>query len=324
MAKPGLRVGLFGKVSSHPDFVRFNAGGLLARAFDQWIAEGLVELRQRAGADWESVFDLARPLAFVFRQGSGREALVGWCGPGRDAGGRRYPVTLFAEATLDRGGNTFAHLPTAFSGFLAAAAVQGQRARLEGIDDTESARIPLLANLLPEKPVEVEREFDEYLSDVTMGSFWRGVFGDFNDRRKYLVIKNIFGALAPLRGLEPGRARAVLRLPVSGGHEDAARQIGVWILMARAILGAKGLSEATVFWDHEPGEAGGTGHLIFQPLRPQHWIPLVARDLAVDGLWDVAQIGAERIATVHEEIGPEVTQALDSPDLRIQDFIARV
>jgi len=157
-----------------------------------------------------------------------------------------------------------------------------------------------------------------------MGSFWREVLGDFGDRRKYLVIKNIFAALAPLRGLEPGRIRVILRLPVAGGHPAAARQIGIWILVARAILGTRGLSEATAFWDHEPDAGGGYGHLIFQPLRPFHWVPLVARDLAVDTLWDTVRTGAERLDTVHEEIGPEVSRALESPDLLMREFIARI
>ncbi|MEW5876334.1 MAG: type VI secretion system-associated protein TagF, partial [Candidatus Zixiibacteriota bacterium] len=114
-------VGLFGKVPSHPDFVRLNAGSPLARSLDSWMQEGLSQMRVQLGEGWEAAFDRSQPLYFVYRDKDPSEVLVGVCRPGRDQSGRRYPFSIFAQMKLGRGGAGLHLLPYACGRFLKAA-----------------------------------------------------------------------------------------------------------------------------------------------------------------------------------------------------------
>ena len=241
-------IGLFGKLPSHPDFIRLNAGSPLARAIDQWFQEGMSSLRLQVGDGWESVFDRAVPVFFVYRDRDASSALVGVSRPSRDQTGRRYPFSIFSHVQLGRNGKEFHVLPMAYARFLKAARRMLETDCADGIDNAKAARVMNLASTLPQNLVEFETKFNHFVGQTTMESFWQTLFPEFHDQRKYLVIKNLFSALVPRRGQDSSRFTFSLHLPTAAGMDAVVEQIGVWCSLCRGALGGKGLEQASVFW----------------------------------------------------------------------------
>lgn len=101
MSAPGgaRRLGLFGKMPAHGDFVR--RGDLPASfcaPWDAWLQAGIAAARAAIGEErWESVWDAAPAWRFALPAGAcGPDAAAGVLLPSRDAVGRRFPLTLAA------------------------------------------------------------------------------------------------------------------------------------------------------------------------------------------------------------------------------------
>ncbi|MEW5702025.1 MAG: type VI secretion system-associated protein TagF [Candidatus Zixiibacteriota bacterium] len=321
--KPVAPVGLFGKLPSHPDFVRLNAGGALPRALDTWFAEGLLEMR-RTGAAWEVRFDVSPPIFFIFRGGPGTDVLVGVCRPGRDRSGRRYPFAIFAQETLERGGRGLHLIPVGHTPFLLAASRLATGECADGIDDQRAGRILALTTALPQNPVEVGRRFTDHLRSVTMGSFWRDVFGDTEDPRKYLIIKNLFAALGPWRGADPARMNMIIKFPLSPAATGSFLQTAIWLLLVRAIVGEETLSQAVVFWHDAVGAERMGCYLLLHPPASSVFPMVFVPSGRNDNLWDLAQIGGSDPMAARTALSGDLLVALDSPSYPIQEFIERI
>ncbi len=317
-------VGLFGKLPSHPDFVRMNAGSPLARVLDTWMQEGLSAMRTQMGNGWEAAFDHAAPLCFVFRSKDPAEALVGVCRPGRDHGGRRYPFLIFAHAALGRGGSAFHVVPQGYAMFLNAARRIAVVDCADGIDNHRAAQIMNLASILPQNLVESQQRFDRYLSDVTMESFWRGLYGDFQDRRKYLVVKNVFATLAPRRGHDVSRFGFAMRMPTSGDPDQVGLQTATWLRLCQATLGGNPLDQSVLFW-FAGGEGSPTGcYLFFRAPASNMFSYLFAPQTLHDSIWNIETMGSDRLDTARDQLGESVASALDMPNMSLKDFIRAV
>lgn len=320
----GPLVGLFGKLPSHPDFVRMNAGSPLARVLDTWMQEGLSVMRTQLGNGWEAAFDQAAPLCFAFRSKDASEALVGVCRPGRDHGGRRYPFLIFAHASLGRGGAAFHVVPQGYAVFLKAARRIAVVDCAEGIDNHRAAQIMNLASILPQNLVESQQRFDRYLTDVTMESFWRGLYGDFQDRRKYLVVKNVFATLAPRRGHDVSRFGFAMRMPTSSDPDQPGLQAATWFRLCQATLGGNPLDQSVLFW-YPGGESSPTGCLLFFRAPSPSMLPsLFVPQAAHESIWNTETMGSDHLDSARDELGESVAAALDSPRLSLREFIRAV
>ena len=322
--KPAAPVGLFGKLPSHPDFVRFNASGPLPRALDTWLSEGLIEMRRQASNNWESEFDRAVPFFFIFRNGAGTDSLVGVCRPGRDQSGRRYPFTIFAQVTLERGGRGLHLIPMGYAPFLLAARRLAVSECADGIDNERTGRILALTTALPQNPVEVNRRFADHWRGVTMESFWRGVLGDFDDRRKYLVIKNLFTALAPWRGGDPARMNMILRFPAPQTAATAFLQTATWPLLVQAVVGEETLAQTVLFWHDEASSTTAGCYLSFHSPASEALPLLFLPSGTSENLWDLARIGDPRADDARAALGTAIVSALDTPSYTMKDFVERI
>jgi type VI secretion system ImpM family protein len=322
MASP--LIGLFGKLPSHPDFVRLNAGGPLARVLDTWMQEGLSAMRGQLGNGWEATFDRAAPVCFAFRSKDSSEVLTGICRPGRDQGGRRYPFLIFAHVQLGRGGSGFHVVPQGYAVFLKAARRIAVVDCADGIDNQKAARIMNLASILPQNLVESQQRFDRYLNDVTMESFWRGLYGDFQDRRKYLVIKNVFATLAPRRGHEASRFGFAMKMPTSSDPDQAGIQTSTWFRLCQAALGGNSLDQSILFWT-AGSDATATGCLLFfRPPTSSMLLPILVPDAPEESIWDMETMGSDRLDSARDDLGEAVSAALDSPHMPLKEFVRAV
>jgi type VI secretion system ImpM family protein len=317
-------VGLFGKLPSHPDFVRMNAGSPLARALDTWMQEGLSAMRAQMGSGWEAAFDRASPVFFAFRSKDPSQALVGICRPGRDRGGRRYPFLVFAQIQLGRGGSAFHVVPQGYALFLKAARRMAVVDCADGIDNQRAAQIMNLASILPQNLVESQQRFNRYLSEVTMESFWRGLYGDFHDRRKYLVMKNVFATLAPRRGHDVSRFGFAMRMPTSNDLDQAGLQTAAWFRLCQAALGGDPLEQSVLFWFAGGTSPAGGCYLFFRPPAPASLPSVLVPETDHESIWNMETMGSDRLAQARDELGEPTATALDAPNMPLMDFMRAV
>ena len=314
-------VGLFGKLPSHPDFVRLNAGGALARSLDVWMQEGLSQMRAEIGESWESTFDQAPPLYFAYRDKDPSEVLIGVCRPGRDQTGRRYPFSIFAYVHLGRGGAGIYAVPAGYARFLKAARRLALVDCAQGIDNQCAASIMSLSSMLPQNMVEFRSRLDRYLNDITMESFFGGLYSDFHDHRKYLVMKNLFAALAPRRGQDPMRLGFTLHLPTASDLDSAVAQSAIWYLLCEAVLGGASLTQSLMFWYADAPTAARGCYMFFHPPTPASLTYLLAPERDNGKLWKLETLGANKADEARAQLGDRIVTALDTPQNTMKDFI---
>lgn len=319
-----INTGLFGKTPMYADFIRVNAGSPAARAWDEWLNRSLAEMRRLEGEDWEVIFDAAAPLQFVGRPSHDhRQILAGHIHPSRDASGRRFPLTIFCELQLDRLGRGIQVLPFALKRFLESAA---EVARGASERDLDSSAIRSMSSLVPENPVELGRAMADHLREITMESFWSGLFGSTDDPRKYLSIKNIFGILAPLRGYDPQRLSMGLRFPGTPLESPIppGLSMATWASLSRAVIGDESMSASWIFWRSASAIQRPGCFLFFRTPTPGALTTMLDPGHAMDTIWDVETLGNDRIVEARDALGPAITGVLDSPRLPLLEFIQRV
>ena len=90
-AAPYFPAMCFGKLPAFGDFVRHNAGGRDALAFDQWLQQGLYPARLQLGHAWESSFRAAPSYNFLFSPENSEGFLLGLLQPSHDRGEQTAP-----------------------------------------------------------------------------------------------------------------------------------------------------------------------------------------------------------------------------------------
>lgn len=207
----------FGKIPEHGDFVRYNADGAAAREFDTWFREGLHASRSRLGHSLKSVAQTAGPQRFVFCPTTTPVLLFGVMQMSEDATGRTYPFVVATEVPrTEWSGLSMAHLPVSSVSFLDSAEALVTDAVAGNV-----TRSSLKKRLLEVDPRKVgsdavgEHEAVRFLDLMTFKGLAEGIWGSFDDSRKYLLFKNLSDALAPLRGQIPARFSLGLRFPIA-------------------------------------------------------------------------------------------------------------
>lgn len=207
----------FGKIPEHGDFVRYNADGAAAREFDTWFREGLHASRSRLGHALKSIARKAGPQRFVYCPTTAPVLLFGVMQMSEDATGRTYPFVVATEVLrTEWSGLSMAHLPVSSVSFLDSAEALVEDAVAGNV--TRSSLRELLLNVDPRKvgsDAVGEHEAVRFLDLMTFKGLAEGIWGSFDDSRKYLLFKNLADALAPLRGHIPARFSLGLRFPIA-------------------------------------------------------------------------------------------------------------
>jgi len=320
-----VNVGLFGKTPMQPDFVRYNAGSASARAWDEWMNASLQDMRRLGNQEWESAFDAAPPLNFIARPtADNRQVLAGHIRPSHDETGRRYPLTVFCEFQLDRQGRGIQSLPYSLEPFLNAAASFATSCATRSPDN---AILKAMETLVPENPGESsERAMTDTLRDVTMEELWLCLFGAFDDPRKYLCIKNLFGTLAPLRGHDPQRLAMGLRFPGAAinGAATPSFVATAWAILSKAVVGEESLSRSWLFWERAPHTGHPSVHLFFRTPSANTLSAVLNPESASESIWDIESTDAHRINEARDALGPAITSVLDTPRFPVLEFIQRI
>lgn len=319
MAVVTSQIGFFGKLPAYPDFVRQNAGGPLARALDNWIHEGVAQMNVQGGSDWQARFDAASPKNFVYHTDDPSKLLVGVFAPSRDKSGRRYPFSLFANASPGKNGRHVHLIPEAYSVFLKATA-----RLLNNLDtvaaELRSGKVSGFATTLPQNLFEYDRRFSRLLELQKTADFWSETIGDFSNPAKYLVMKNLLSTLVPLRGKDLRKFELCLALPLSAYPAAQGFQITIWLMLCRGVL--KHLVNSMVaFWDARQDEKPARLYLFFRSPGPRYLSSLVDPQSAGDLIWDMATLGAEKIGDAKTKLPADLVSLLDNGELPIGSFL---
>jgi type VI secretion system protein ImpM len=102
MDDPGPRIGFFGKIPSHGDFVRHAFPSELSKRWDSWLQAGLRHSRETLGDDWLDAY-LSSPIwRFCLSAGlCGKSQWLGAMMPSVDRVGRCFPLTVVRELPAD-------------------------------------------------------------------------------------------------------------------------------------------------------------------------------------------------------------------------------
>lgn len=92
------RIGFFGKIQSHGDFLSEGLDRDLIGALDGWVQAGMHACADAFASRWNSVFSASPPLRFITERGIwGPNAYAGVLLPSRDRVGRNYPLVVLAQ-----------------------------------------------------------------------------------------------------------------------------------------------------------------------------------------------------------------------------------
>ncbi|MBA5800646.1 type VI secretion system-associated protein TagF [Rhizobium changzhiense] len=92
------RIGFFGKLPSHGDFVSMGLASPLQAALDAWLQAGLQEAHHELGEGWERRFRAMPVWRFIIERGLwGSATIAGVLLPSLDRVGRSFPLVIAAQ-----------------------------------------------------------------------------------------------------------------------------------------------------------------------------------------------------------------------------------
>lgn len=92
------RIGYFGKLPVHGDFIKLADDQPVLGMLDEWLAQ--VMTRLPADARWKLNYDAMAPASFAFVGPGRRHALAGHLVASRDSSGRRFPFLMMRTVDL--------------------------------------------------------------------------------------------------------------------------------------------------------------------------------------------------------------------------------
>jgi type VI secretion system ImpM family protein len=227
----------YGKLPNFSDFVRHNASGAEVRALDRWIQEGLYAAAHHFDRGWNEAYERTPAYRFVFSPDDSAHFLIGVLQPSRDRSERKYPFCV----ALTRGKNIYESkssplVPMIFSSFFKESQKIIQLG-LQGFSLSDLAeRVDCLEDALEENASASQWSFKEYLSKTTQEKFWTGLFGDFDDPRKYLIIYNLLELFQPN---SPGTSRSLkigIRFPLNSQGYSFIPEVCFWSQFCSSLL----------------------------------------------------------------------------------------
>ncbi len=314
-------IGYFGKLPSHPDFVRRNAGGALARALDSWMHEGLATLNMQSGDDWKAVFDAAPSRCFIYRVDDPGKALAGTYVPSRDQSGRRYPFSIFATVSPGRNGQLIHLLPEAYAVFFKAAhRLLNNQASLAS--EVRTGKPTGLATVLPQGLHDFERRFSRYIELKKTGDFWEATLGSDHEHGRFRLLRNLLSTVAPLRGKEVRKFELCLAFPLSANTAERGFEVGIWLaLCGRLVPSACG--SLVAFWDTAVPE-NARMYVFFRSPAPKYMGHLINPDESDDAIWDLATIGRDKEDDPKAGLPPEIALLIENTDVSIKEFLDKL
>ncbi len=305
----------FGKLPTHGDFVRHHAGGRAMRTFDEWVQRGLRLAAASAGGEAEPG---GGAFCFFADVPGAPHALAGALRPSRDRTGRRYPFLVAVEVEKRQvEGRRIPSWPVRYHAFYEAAAALVDDAVADRLAQGElAARLRRLGSVYAATPFPVDYEFR--LRQVPACTLWARTWGDPDDGRKYVLLKNLTEVLGEMRDRRARRLPTALRLPLPAAPD--ALDASFWLETCWHLLGTTP-DQPVLFW-RLAGEADRQVLLATAPPPPE----LFSGGLAAASEDVLALDDARGQPTVHAALSlpAQVGHLIESDTVTLLDFIRRI
>lgn len=311
--------GCFGKLPCHPDFIGVNAACSEIRQFDRWMQQGLALAQRQSAVRWPADFEQAAPWNFLFHPVGAERYILGRCMPSRDRYGRRYPLLIYllvhpveAKAPASAASLIFADFQRDLHGLMAAG--------------SDSLNLPMLrARIEPMTmpcpiPAGWREHYRQCLCERRMGEWWEGLFGSFDEPRKYNLYWNLFKALEPLRK-HPGSELPVgLIFPLPYRDGGTVYAIPFWLELIQRMLKQE-RSPAAYFWNDETEGRRTFLAAYLSPPSANVVIFLIKPDGQAVGGSPLDVPISEPMARVTRRLGASKTRLLQNPDVSLALFL---
>lgn len=213
MATPG-RIGFFGKLPSHGDFIERDLPGDMQAALDDWLQQALASSREQLGDTWLDIY-LTSPV-WQFALSPGCLDHQGWLGvmmPSVDAVGRYFPFVMAAPLPAHAGPMRHLLAAEAWLDALGALALQALQQPLDA--EALGTAIAGLAPppVLPPQPRTAGLICEHAPGQPTLVALldWQGAFGDALSLWRSRGSERVAACSVAARGMpKPGTFTALL------------------------------------------------------------------------------------------------------------------
>jgi type VI secretion system protein ImpM len=301
-APAASRIGYFGKIPVHSDFIKHADDQPVLGMLDDWIAQ--VMTRLQSDARWKLNYDAMAPASFAFAGPDRRHAVAGHLVASHDRSGRRFPFLMMCTVDVPDPAGFVTHCPLAFGPIWDY--LEGMAPRVL-VSSDPSAYLQAIA----ETPVflgghdaapdgtpdgapdnTLERALDRYLALSTVG--------ELTARLHLAANRLILGLgllLQPVMHSRPASLHKSLVLPLPRDGAVRHATAAFWLELLLPFIRRSGLDlvlfltrvrERPALVDGFGGAAVGTLHALIDPL--------VAADQQVhleDNAWIDEQVGLD-------------------------------
>lgn len=280
------RIGYFGKLPAHSDFVKQADDRAVLGMLDDWLAQ--VMSRLPLDARWKLNYDAMAPVSFAFVGPDRRHAVAGHLVASHDQSGRRFPFLMMRTVDLPDPAGFAARCPLAFAPLWRYLEAVAPRV-LSGSDPA-----PDLQAL-----ADAQVELDDY--DAPLAEFLAvSTVGTLSSQLALAADRMILGLgllLQPVMHSRPAALQKSLVLPLPA--QSAARHAvaAFWLELVTPFIRRSGFDLAlflTVVRERPAlvvgfgGEAAGTLHALVDPLVAlEHQVHLD------DNAWIDEQLGLD-------------------------------
>jgi type VI secretion system ImpM family protein len=320
-AMPRFQAMCFGKLPAFGDFVRCNAGGRDALAFDQWLQQGLYHARLQLGRAWDESFQRAPTYRFLFSPENSEGFLLGVLQPSRDRGDRCFPFTVALRLDRRFPADLLPLAPVVFDDFLRDASRFAREAGRMSLHEITAAIEGLDAGQAHRDRVAA---YTTHLCTTSIGAMrerlWKG-----REDRLFLVFSNLLEILRPLRGRNASRLALGLRFPIDASHP--AHDVSLWTEAALRVMSATG-ARPFLFWTSpsapEAALAPATGATLFLFLRQptaRSIMHFLRPDLASDFICGLDTDGLRDVSRAHAALPSAFATALSTGEMSLAQLL---
>ncbi|MHC5039339.1 MAG: type VI secretion system-associated protein TagF [Planctomycetota bacterium] len=253
------RVGCFGKLPFHGDFLRHNAGLVEMQTVDRWLGEGIHATTRSLNHQWEHQFDRASPSRLVYHSPLTGRVLAAHLTPARDRVGRRFPFLLFLLAEAPSDIEDLGSWLPAFEPFFQVA--PGIVSRGSG-SQTRRDFLTQVAFLDSSFPFHQEDRYAKQLASETVGNLFTRIFGSPTNPGKYSLMANVLHICRT-----HSSPRCVLRFPTCASSLD----VGFWVSLVSR-LKPSGTKPRMVLWNRPAPDSPAHPVVVLGRIVPQDFV----------------------------------------------------
>jgi type VI secretion system protein ImpM len=266
-AATASRIGYFGKIPAHDDFVKATGDQQVVGMLDDWLAQ--VMARLSTDARWKLNYDAMAPVSFAFVGPGRRHAVAGHLVASHDRSGRRFPFLAMRTLDVPDPAAFLARSPLAFGPLWSFLEATAPRVLAAGDPSAHLQSIVDASPMLGEPDPAQDLALVDFLALSTVSSL-SAQLGLAADR----MILGLGLLLQPVMHSRPAALHKslVLPLPASGGRFTTA---AFWLELVAPFVRRTGYDLALFLTtvDGRPalvvgfgGAAAGTLHALIDPL----------------------------------------------------------